>query len=302
MKTVKSILFYFLTTILVSSANAQIVYTDVNPDTTINNISIGIYHLDLNNDGINDYDIKIHSSSAGICSTRPLSYKTNHYTVIQPLNNNEILSDAESYPLALNQNVQLQSGSSVWSNSSSQILSGINWHCRVINYRGIHHYWSSSSYGNWGSVDDKYIGLKLHLGNKIYYGWLRMVAGSGSFTVKDYAFDSTPNHKIHTGATTGARLVSQNSFSEIFESFQLQIIPNPFIQSTVISWTSEKAEKVYLKIFDLNGRLIKTLADNVFDVGEHSVVWNAEDVKTGIYFLQMQTGDFFKTEKIIATN
>ena len=54
MKTIKSLLVCFLTTILVLSANAQIVYTDVNPDST----SSGTYNLDINNDGIIDFTLR----------------------------------------------------------------------------------------------------------------------------------------------------------------------------------------------------------------------------------------------------
>ena len=52
----------------------------------------------------------------------------------------------------------------------------------------------------------------------------------------------------------------------------------------------------------MNGRLIKTLADNIFEEGEHLIKWNVEEVNAGIYFLQVQSEEFSKMEKLIVTN
>lgn len=93
-----------------------------------------------------------------------------------------------------------------------------------------------------------------------------------------------------------------SSSTENFSESGLKISPNPATNSTTISFSFSQSKNVSIKIFDVNGRLIKTLADNVFEEGEHSVEWNAEDVKTGIYFLQIQTNDFMKTEKVIVSN
>ena len=51
----------------------------------------------------------------------------------------------------------------------------------------------------------------------------------------------------------------------------------------------------------MDGRLIKTLAYNVFEEGEHQIEFNAEKINAGIYFLKMQAGEFLKTEKLVIT-
>lgn len=222
MKTLKSIflssLIFFISCYRI---NAQIFYTDVIPDTAVNSNG-GIYHLDLNNDGITDYDIKVNSASAGVCSH---TTKTNYYTTILPLNNNAVLDDANSYPKALNQNVVVKSGSTVWGNSSSQILYKHYWSC---TYNSVfHNYnWVSHYVGNWSTGTDKYVGLKLKVGTNTYYGWLRMnPVGSTSFTIKDYAYDSTPNHKILTGATSGARIAAMSNTRH--HKFSFPVTSNP---------------------------------------------------------------------------
>ncbi len=91
----------------------------------------------------------------------------------------------------------------------------------------------------------------------------------------------------------------------------LQFFPNPFSGSTVISFSLSQSQKASLRIFDVNGRLVSTLADKMFDAGENEIVWNAEDVhhvgyssnvvNAGIYFLQFQSAEKLQTEKLIVT-
>lgn len=78
------------------------------------------------------------------------------------------------------------------------------------------------------------------------------------------------------------------------------IFPNPLSDVTTIVFTFSKSEKASLEIFDLQGRLIRTLADEVMSEGAHTLTWDARDekeneVSDGIYFLQMQTANESKT-------
>ena len=61
------------------------------------------------------------------------------------------------------------------------------------------------------------------------------------------------------------------------------IINNPGSQSATISFSLELAEKLSVKIFDMTGRLVKTLADKIFDKGEHKLQWDAAGENADIY-------------------
>ena len=55
---------------------------------------------------------------------------------------------------------------------------------------------------------------------------------------------------------------------------------------------------------DVTGRLVNTLVDNELDAGYHVVRWNGLDVSgqsmpSGMYFIQVQSGDRMNTQKII---
>jgi Secretion system C-terminal sorting domain len=77
-----------------------------------------------------------------------------------------------------------------------------------------------------------------------------------------------------------------------------QIINNYGSQSASVSFSLDKSEKISVKIFDLTGRLIKTLADKIFEQGVHELQWNATGVKTGIYIAQLNTGTYREKRKI----
>jgi hypothetical protein len=75
--------------------------------------------------------------------------------------------------------------------------------------------------------------------------------------------------------------------------------PNPFNNSTQISYTLEKASNVTLKVYDMLGRKVATLAQGRNSPGEHSVTWNADRVSSGVYFYRIVAGGFVQTKRMI---
>ncbi|MCD4818719.1 MAG: FG-GAP-like repeat-containing protein [Candidatus Cloacimonetes bacterium] len=68
--------------------------------------------------------------------------------------------------------------------------------------------------------------------------------------------------------------------------------PNPFNPSTTISYQLTKQSDVEMSIYNLKGQKIKTLIDNSFEQGNHSVIWNGTEdldkpVSSGIYFYKL---------------
>jgi len=62
-----------------------------------------------------------------------------------------------------------------------------------------------------------------------------------------------------------------------------QNIPNPFRESTTISYLLEQGGRVQLSVYDSNGKVITTLVDARQDSGRHSTVWNANGMPAGVY-------------------
>ncbi len=80
--------------------------------------------------------------------------------------------------------------------------------------------------------------------------------------------------------------------------------PNPFNSRTTIRFNLAETRNVNLSIYDINGRLIKTIADGVYGPGESSVVWNGqsesgEAAPSGVYFYRLMAGEWSKTGRLV---
>ncbi len=76
--------------------------------------------------------------------------------------------------------------------------------------------------------------------------------------------------------------------------------PNPFNPSTSIPFQLKEAGYVSLKVYDMSGSLIKTLASDYRDAGSYEVIWNGlnndgQQVASGQYILQMSAPNYSNT-------
>lgn len=80
--------------------------------------------------------------------------------------------------------------------------------------------------------------------------------------------------------------------------------PNPFNPSTVIAFDLPHTGRVVLKIYDMLGRVVETLLDEIIPAGSHKITWNAAGsnhrlLTSGVYICRMQTGNFTATQKLL---
>jgi hypothetical protein len=78
-----------------------------------------------------------------------------------------------------------------------------------------------------------------------------------------------------------------------------QNYPNPFNPSTSFTYELSKAGFVSVKIYDLLGREVATLANEFKQAGVYSATWNAASFGSGVYFCKMQSGSFTATRKVV---
>ncbi len=198
----KAIITLTLALFVFANSKAQVVYTDVNPDQVFSD-SGAVYHLDLNNDGINDFDITYfkHVVTFGAPC---FGSQTNYDIGILPLQSNAVLADVNSRSIELYINDVVSQGSSYWADTSGQTLRSLSWRCvQPSRGGGISNYHlAASAIGNWSDTSDRYLGLKLINGTNAYYGWARLSVSSAGFIIKDYAYNATSNDSIYAGQTT----------------------------------------------------------------------------------------------------
>lgn len=78
-----------------------------------------------------------------------------------------------------------------------------------------------------------------------------------------------------------------------------QNYPNPFNPSTKISFDLPKQDFVKIAVFDMSGREVETIVNQVVDAGSFTVDFNASKLSTGVYFYKMITSEFATTKKMI---
>ena len=83
-----------------------------------------------------------------------------------------------------------------------------------------------------------------------------------------------------------------------------QNFPNPFNPSTTIRYSIVEPGNVSIKIYDVLGREVKTIVNEIKTAGTYSSKWNGNDsfgnkVSSGIYFYRMESGSFVEAKKMI---
>ncbi len=87
-------------------------------------------------------------------------------------------------------------------------------------------------------------------------------------------------------------------------NFLAQNHPNPFNPSTTIDFSIERPGRVTLRVFDLGGRVVRTLLESrKYDEGRYKVSWDGIDnsgsfIASGVYFYRLESGGFSETKRM----
>jgi hypothetical protein len=83
------------------------------------------------------------------------------------------------------------------------------------------------------------------------------------------------------------------------ELYLEQNYPNPFNPSTTIKFSLSKHQHTILKVYNPNGQEVAVLCNEVMGPGIFTIVFNAKDLISGIYFYRLQGADFTETKKFV---
>jgi hypothetical protein len=78
-----------------------------------------------------------------------------------------------------------------------------------------------------------------------------------------------------------------------------QNYPNPFNPSTVIKFDLPEDSRVTLIVYDMLGRELTKLVDDVRPAGYHSITWNAKNIASGLYYYKLCAGNFVRVHKMM---
>ena len=101
------------------------------------------------------------------------------------------------------------------------------------------------------------------------------------------------------GDTTRTIIKKINDINPKANIILYQNYPNPFNPTTTISYDLPLRSHVLLRVYDVQGREVTTLLNGIEQPGNKSVILNADDWSSGIYYYRLQAGDFVQIRKLI---
>jgi hypothetical protein len=93
--------------------------------------------------------------------------------------------------------------------------------------------------------------------------------------------------------------VFQEDFSTPTDFRLSQNFPNPFNNGTMITYSLARNAQVKLTVFNVLGQDVETLVNSFQTAGKYSVQLNADNWTSGIYFYQIEAGDFNETRRML---
>ncbi|MBT0606648.1 T9SS type A sorting domain-containing protein [Aequorivita echinoideorum] len=178
----------------VADASGQIVYTDLDPDQVLN---VGdAFIVDMTGMGTTGFEVN-----------NPAGLANGNAAIVTPSSGNPGGAFVGSTVTPYNYPALLAEGNLI--NASAGFT--------MDGQRGdLNYYGCAYSNSQWcDTVTDGYLGVKFTFNGNTHYGWIRMdtdVSGSNLITVKDFAYESTPNTAIAAGDMGVIAGVSDNNF------------------------------------------------------------------------------------------
>lgn len=112
-----------------------------------------------------------------------------------------------------------------------------------------------------------------------------------------YTADYYSIHHLRWGEPTDIHFETESELPGSFQVFQNY--PNPFNAVTTIQYDLPQASVVNIDIYNILGRKVKTLISKIQPAGYHQVIWNADDISSGLYFYRIQVNDYIQSKKML---
>ena len=125
------------------------------------------------------------------------------------------------------------------------------------------------------------------------------------FLANDLAENWSSSEGLGTPGTTNSVFLDNDSRKSLPSNIKLSDnYPNPFNPYTTIEYQLDITQRVNVSIYDLLGRRIKTIVNDIKNAGQHTIQWDAKDsegliVAGGVYLYQIQTDSYNQSKKMV---
>ena len=117
---------------------------------------------------------------------------------------------------------------------------------------------------------------------------------SGFIETDLFIFEKAPDF-ILVASASGSLLDVNSSGHKL----QIKAYPNPFNPLTKIDFNLPEGGVVEFKIFDLSGKMIKSLGSESYHAGNNQIILNGEDLSAGIHFVRLEMQNYSDSYKIM---
>jgi hypothetical protein len=87
--------------------------------------------------------------------------------------------------------------------------------------------------------------------------------------------------------------------NKIYSIIYDQNYPNPFNPVTKINFNIPKSEIVTLKIYDILGKEVAILMNEIRNAGKYLIEFNAKNLSSGVYLYRIEAGDFKAVKQML---
>ncbi len=272
--------------VLVSGAvDAQISYTDVNPDAVVNGTN-SPYNLDFNNDANPDVAFAVQAiNTAGTYSYMGIPFTftlQGNNAAVQAGSNalivGSITGSSSTFAPTMLINQDQISAAQQFGSAGTLGFAGF----ADIPALGYSNY--PISQGMWLGATDKFLGVSFTNGADLHYGWVRLdvAADATTITIKDYAFNAQPNGSIFAGQMVGLDGIAAEQ----------KVTIKPQLDQATINVTPDLIGGE-IAMIDMSGRDAK-----VVSISDVNTVVSFDNLETGVYMLTARFENESVTKKV----
>ena len=119
------------------------------------------------------------------------------------------------------------------------------------------------------------------------------------------ALSVTPQHICAVGDDGGVFRseytpnAAERDAESLPQSYSLSVFPNPFNSTATLNFELPREARTEIVLYDVLGREVMKLTDDVFAAGAHTLNINAENLATGVYFAELRTPEYSTIQKLL---
>jgi Secretion system C-terminal sorting domain len=150
--------------------------------------------------------------------------------------------------------------------------------------------------------------LEANAGSGFIYQWQKGSTAISGATNQDYTATSAATYKVMvtnssncSKLSAGTKVTNSCRAGSIADQSEasLNLYPNPAVDQTNIQFSAAQTSQVIIKVYDVNGKELKTLLNDNLQQGDHALQFSTGDLSSGVYFVRMFTSSGVENVKLI---